>query len=202
MKRLSYLTRVAHSQSRRRNLGLMFVLAASLSAQAQQPGSSITPKATTAATPAPSQQATASPQATPFTQPTAPGPGPITSVTPAPFAAPSPVVSLTTNVGDGLLTIEEALRLASAFDQERRLAFSSHGDGTLTVVQEDSPDKFRVVENVATQRGARTIELDQKGHRVFVVTAEFGSTPAATAETPRPRPKLIPGSFTLLVFGK
>jgi YVTN family beta-propeller protein len=90
----------------------------------------------------------------------------------------------------------------AAFDQERLLAFSSNGEGTLTVVREDSPDEFRVVENVATQRGARTIVLDEKGHRVFVVTAEFGPTPAATTDQPRPRPPIVPGSFTLLVLGK
>jgi YVTN family beta-propeller protein len=90
----------------------------------------------------------------------------------------------------------------AAFDQERQLVFSSNGEGTLTVVHEDSPEKFRVLENVTTARGARTIELDQKGHRVFVVTAEFGATPAATAQVPRPRPAMVPGSFTLLIFGK
>jgi DNA-binding beta-propeller fold protein YncE len=90
----------------------------------------------------------------------------------------------------------------AAFDPERQLAFSSNGEGTLTVVHEDSPDKFHVAENVATQRGARTIDLDQKTHRVFLVTAEFGPPPAPTAAQPRPRPSLVPGSFTLLVFGR
>jgi DNA-binding beta-propeller fold protein YncE len=90
----------------------------------------------------------------------------------------------------------------AAFDSERQLAFSSNGDGTLTVVHEDSPDKFSVVENAATQKGARTLDLDQKTHRVFLVTAEFGPTPAPTADRPRPRPPMIPGSFTLLVFGR
>jgi len=90
----------------------------------------------------------------------------------------------------------------AGFDSELQLAFSSNGEGTLTVVHEDSPDKFSVVENVATQRGARTLEVDQKSHRVFVVTAEFGPTPAPTAERPRPRPPMVPGTFTLLVFGR
>ena len=90
----------------------------------------------------------------------------------------------------------------AAFDADLQLAFSSNGEGTLTVVHEDSPDKFSVVENVATQRGARTIELDQKTHRVFLVTAEFGPTPAPTADRPRPRPPMVPGTFTLLIFGR
>src|SRR3989449_1290629 len=63
---------------------------------------------------------------------------------------------------------------AIAFDPGTALAFSSNGDGTLTVVREESPDKFTVVENVATQRGARTMALDEKTHNVYLVTAEFG----------------------------
>jgi DNA-binding beta-propeller fold protein YncE len=90
----------------------------------------------------------------------------------------------------------------AAFDSDKQLAFSSNGDGTLTVVREDSPDKFSVAENVVTQRGARTLDLDQKTHRVFLVTAEFGPTPAPTVERPRPRPPMLPGTFTLLVFGR
>ncbi len=91
---------------------------------------------------------------------------------------------------------------ANGFDPDSGLAFSSNGDGTLTVVHEDSPEKFSVVENVSTQRGARTMALDAKTHNVFLVTAEFGPPPAATPERPRPRPSMLPGTFTLLVFGK
>ncbi|MGH9931953.1 MAG: YncE family protein [Pyrinomonadaceae bacterium] len=90
----------------------------------------------------------------------------------------------------------------AGFDSELQLAFSPNGEGALTVVHEDSPDKFSVVENVPTQRGARTMEVDQKNHRVFLVTAEFGPTPAPTADRPRPRPPVVPGTFTLLVFGR
>jgi len=91
---------------------------------------------------------------------------------------------------------------ANAFDPATGLAYSSNGEGSLTVVHEDSPDKFTVVENVPTQRGARTMALDLKTHNVFLVTAEFGPPPAATADQPRPRPSIVPGSFTLLVFGQ
>jgi len=90
----------------------------------------------------------------------------------------------------------------AGFDSELQLAFSPNGEGTLTVIHEDSPDKFSVAETVPTQRGARTMEVDEKGHRVFLITAEFGPTPAPTAERPRPRPPMLPGTFTLLVFGK
>jgi len=90
---------------------------------------------------------------------------------------------------------------AAAFDPATSLAFASNGDGTLTVVREDGPDSYRVVANVPTQRGARTMALDGKTHRIFLATAEFGQPPAPTAEQPRPRPPVIPGSFTLLVVG-
>jgi DNA-binding beta-propeller fold protein YncE len=90
---------------------------------------------------------------------------------------------------------------ANAFDPGTQLAFSSNGDGTLTVVHEDSPEKFTPVASVPTQRGARTMALDLKTHNIFLVTAEFGPPPAPTPEHPHPRPPAIPGSFTLLVFG-
>jgi YVTN family beta-propeller protein len=91
---------------------------------------------------------------------------------------------------------------ATAFDAETGLAFSSNGDGTLTVIHEDSADGFSVAETVPTQRGARTMALDPKTHKIFLVTAEFGPPPAPTAERPRPRPSIVPGSFTLLIVGK
>ncbi len=91
---------------------------------------------------------------------------------------------------------------ANRFDPGTQLAFSSNGDGTLTIVHEDAPDKFTVVENVATKRGARTMALDPKTHDVYLVTADFGPAPAATADNPRPRPAILPGSFVVLVYGK
>jgi len=91
---------------------------------------------------------------------------------------------------------------AAAYDPATGLVFASNGEGTLTVVHEDSPDSFRVVENVPTQAGARTLALDPKTHRVFLSTAQFGPRPAPTAEVPRPRPSIVPGSFVVLVVGK
>jgi hypothetical protein len=91
---------------------------------------------------------------------------------------------------------------AAGFDPETGYAFSSNGDGTLTVVHEDSPDKFTVVENVPTLRRARTMALDTKTHEVYTVTAEFGPAPAPTTEQPRPRAPMLPGSFTLLILSR
>jgi DNA-binding beta-propeller fold protein YncE len=91
---------------------------------------------------------------------------------------------------------------ATAFDDETGLAFASCGEGVLTVVKEDSPDKFSVAENVPTQQGARTLALDSKTHNVFVVTAKFGPPPAATADNPHPRRTILPDTFVVLVIGK
>lgn len=88
------------------------------------------------------------------------------------------------------------------FDSHTRTAFSSNGDGTMTVVHEDSPSRFTVVGNVPTQRGARTLALDESTGRVYTVAAEYGPAPAPTPERPRPRPAMVPGTFTLLVIEK
>jgi len=87
-----------------------------------------------------------------------------------------------------------------AFDSKTDTAFASCGEGVVTVVHEDSPQKFSVVQTVTTKRGARTITVDEKTHRVYTVTSKFGAAPAATPEQPRPRPRIEPGSFALLVL--
>jgi DNA-binding beta-propeller fold protein YncE len=92
---------------------------------------------------------------------------------------------------------------ANGYDPGTKLAFSSNGRAaTLTVVHEDSPDKFSVLQDVPTQLGARTMALDEKTHNVFLVTAEFEPPPAGTQTTERRRPTMKPGSFTLLVVGQ
>ena len=91
---------------------------------------------------------------------------------------------------------------ATAFDADTGLAFASCGEGTLTVIKEESPGKFSVAENVPTQRGARTMALDSKTHQVFVVTAQFGPAPPPTPEQPRTRPAILPDTFVVLVVGK
>jgi YVTN family beta-propeller protein len=90
---------------------------------------------------------------------------------------------------------------AAAYDAKRGLVFSSNGEGTLTVVHQDTPDEYQVIDTLATQRGARTMALDSLRGKVYLVTAKFGPTPAATADQPRPRPAPIPDSFTILVVG-
>jgi DNA-binding beta-propeller fold protein YncE len=89
-----------------------------------------------------------------------------------------------------------------AFDATTQLAFASNGEGTVTVVREETADSFRVVATVPTQRGARTITLDPATHSVFTPTAEYGPPPAPTPERPRPRPSIVSGSFMVLILDR
>jgi DNA-binding beta-propeller fold protein YncE len=91
---------------------------------------------------------------------------------------------------------------ANGFDPETALAFSSNGEGTLTVVHEDGAGKFSVQQNAATQRRARTMALDTNTHDIYLVTAEFEDAPAPAPGQPRQRPAMKPGTFTLLVMGR
>jgi YVTN family beta-propeller protein len=89
---------------------------------------------------------------------------------------------------------------ATAYDPEKKLVFSSNGQtGTLTVAKQDSADKYSVVENVPTEKSARTMALDTKTHKVYLSAAELGPKPAPTADNPHPRPAIKSGSFHLIV---
>jgi hypothetical protein len=86
---------------------------------------------------------------------------------------------------------------AAGFDPSSGYAFASCGDGNLTVIHEDSPDEFTVVENVPTKRSARTMGLDLKTHNIFLPAADF--------DAPAPgerRGKMKPGSFVMVVVGR
>jgi DNA-binding beta-propeller fold protein YncE len=89
---------------------------------------------------------------------------------------------------------------AVKFDPDLNLAFASNGDGTLTIVHEDSKDKFSLVQTVQTESGARTMAVDTKTHRLFLPTADFIAAPAATPENPQPRRTMVPDSFRVLVL--
>ena len=89
---------------------------------------------------------------------------------------------------------------ANAFDPGTGLAYSSNGgSGTLTVVKEESPDKFTVLEEAPTEPRARTMAIDLKTHIVYLPIAQFGPPPAPTADNPHPRPSIVSGTFALLV---
>jgi DNA-binding beta-propeller fold protein YncE len=74
-------------------------------------------------------------------------------------------------------------------------AFASAADGALTVIHEDSPNSYRVVQTIKTPEGSRNMGLDPTTHRVFVVSAKFGPAPAG-----RGRPPVLPGTFALMVI--
>ena len=86
---------------------------------------------------------------------------------------------------------------AGRFDAATQLAFASTGDGKMTVIHEDSPGKFSVVDNVTTMPGARTMELDPQNHHLYTASARFGKLPVSGQGG---RPPIIPGTFTLLVL--
>ncbi len=104
----------------------------------------------------------------------------------------------------------------ATFNPETMEVFSSQGDGTLTVIKENSPTNFAVEQTVITPARAKTITLDTKTGSLFLITAEYGPTPAAPAQPAGaappaggppafmrgPRPPMIPGSFQILVVGK
>ena len=83
---------------------------------------------------------------------------------------------------------------ASVFDPDTQNAFASNGQGTLTVIHEDSVDKFTVVDNVPTRFGARTMALDTKTHNILLVTGQRGPGPGGAAARGN--------TFVVLVFGK
>ena len=88
---------------------------------------------------------------------------------------------------------------AAGFDPKHGLAFSSNGgDGTLTIVDAEKPG-FPVLETVKTEAGARTMALDASTGRIYLVTAQFGAAPAATAVMPHPRRSVVPDSFEIIV---
>ena len=100
------------------------------------------------------------------------------------------------------------------FNPATKEAFSTHGNGTLTVVKEKSPTSFEVEQNLNTMNGARTIAFDSKTNHIFTMSQERGPAPAAPATPPAmppdggrgrgrgPQGTVVPGSFTILTIGK
>ncbi|MFN8669254.1 MAG: hypothetical protein U0164_18865 [Gemmatimonadaceae bacterium] len=93
---------------------------------------------------------------------------------------------------------------AAAYDADSKLVFTSNGgNGTLTVVKQESPDRYTVLGNAPTQRGSRTMSLDPATHRLYLASAEYGPPPAPAQPGGRPgRPPMIPGSFAILVMDR
>ena len=99
----------------------------------------------------------------------------------------------------------------ATFNPKTMEAFSSNGDGTLSVIKENSPTSFVVEQNVQTMPRAKTLTLDSKTNHILLIAAEFGPPPAPPADAPkdaqkkgggRGRAPMLPDSFTILVVGK
>ena len=89
---------------------------------------------------------------------------------------------------------------ANAFDPDTRLAFSSNGEGNVTIAREEAPDKLTVIQTLITERGARTMTLDPKTHNIYLASAKYEPAPEPQAGAPRQRPRMVPGSFKVLVY--
>ena len=85
------------------------------------------------------------------------------------------------------------------FDAKNSLIFSSNGEGTMTIVKEESANKFAVVQTLKTQKGARTIAINPTSKQLYLSTPEFGMKPEPTPENPKPRAPILPNSFSVLV---
>ncbi len=87
---------------------------------------------------------------------------------------------------------------AAAYDPGANLAFASCGEGVLIAVTQTATGVPQVAQSVPTQPGARTMALDERTHRIYLVTASLGETPAPSPERPHPRAPILPGTFRLL----
>jgi DNA-binding beta-propeller fold protein YncE len=84
------------------------------------------------------------------------------------------------------------------FDPGMKRAYCSNGEGTMTVIQELGKDSYKVLENITTMAGARTLALDTRTHHIYSPTAEMNPAPAATADNPEPRRTAKPDSFFIM----
>jgi YVTN family beta-propeller protein len=89
----------------------------------------------------------------------------------------------------------------AAFDDATQLAFASCGDGTTTIAKEETPDKLTVVQTLKTERGARTMAIDPKTHRIYLPTAQFQPAPTPSPGATPGRPTIVPNTLKLLVYG-
>lgn len=89
-----------------------------------------------------------------------------------------------------------------AFDPDSSRIFCPNRDGTLTVVQEQTPDEYSIVQTVKDPIGCKTIALDPKTHHIITCMGEYGPPPAPTAGNPHPKPPIRPETFTVVVIGE
>jgi YVTN family beta-propeller protein len=109
---------------------------------------------------------------------------------------------LDTETGKVIATVPIGARVdGCAFDDAMQVAFASCGDGTTTIVKEEAPEKLTVIQTLKTERGARTMALDPKTHRIYLPSAQFEPAPSPSPGASPARPTIVPNSLKLLVYG-
>jgi YVTN family beta-propeller protein len=89
-----------------------------------------------------------------------------------------------------------------AFDDATQLAFASCGEGTTTIAKEEGPEKLTVVQTLKTERSARTMAIDPTTHRIYLPSAQFEPAPSPAPGVSPMRPKMVPNTMKLLVYGR
>jgi YVTN family beta-propeller protein len=89
----------------------------------------------------------------------------------------------------------------AAFDDATQLVFASCGEGVTNIVKEETPEKLRAVQTLKTERGARTMAIDPKTHRIYLPTAQFQPPPSPSPGASPTRPTIVPNTLKLLVYG-
>src|SRR6266404_4328528 len=112
------------------------------------------------------------------------------------------MVMLDTETGKVVTTVPIGAGVdGCAFDDSTQLAFASCGDGTTTIAKEDTPQKLTVVQTLETERGARTMAIDPKTHRIYLPSAQFQPPPSPSPGASPGRPTIVPNTLKLLVYG-
>ncbi|MEY2555764.1 MAG: hypothetical protein QOF93_908 [Verrucomicrobiota bacterium] len=112
------------------------------------------------------------------------------------------MVMLDTETGKVVATVPIGTGVdGCAFDETTQLAFASCGEGTTTIAKEETPDKLTVVQTLKTERGARTIALDPKTHRIYLPSAQFQPPPSPSPGASPARPTIVPNTLKLLIYG-
>jgi YVTN family beta-propeller protein len=112
------------------------------------------------------------------------------------------MVMLDTETGKVVATVPIGAGVdGCAFDDATQLAFASCGEGITTIAKEEMPDKLTVVQTLKTERGARTMTLDPKTHRIYLPSAQFQPPPSPAPGASPARPTIVPNTLKLLVYG-
>ena len=112
------------------------------------------------------------------------------------------MVMLDTETGKVIATVPIGAGVdGCAFDDSTQLAFASCSDGTTTIAKEETPQRLAVVQTLKTERGARTMAIDPKTHRIYLPTAQFQPPPSPAPGQSPARPTIVPNTLKLLVYG-